>query len=235
MLATIVCFLGCFVICISGTFPNNDSIPLDIERYEDLKPLLDNATHVATTFMKNPNIFKRMGGIFSVEEQVKYYFRLAALPGVDTICDIGFNAGHSAITFLHSNPKATVISFDIAKLPWTLNSVTHVSRLYGDRFIFIAGDSQKSMESIALNSSIIYGKRCDLVSVDGNHGRAWEDITAAYKISRNGSYVIVDDYAFHMLKILDAWKHAQKRQMILEIDCHKDYEKERGWCLGQWI
>jgi hypothetical protein len=171
-------------------------------RYEELIPMLNSATYTAEKFMNRTGFFNLMGGrletrnsrrvckpvdshshtllfcavrpgIWSVPDEVKYYYRLANLPGVNTICDIGFNAGHSAITFLSANPNATVISFDICKMPWTLNSVGYVKSLFGDRFKFVKGHSGQMMTAAMKDKSLMFHRKCDLVSVDGDHSAAW--------------------------------------------------------------
>jgi predicted O-methyltransferase YrrM len=228
---TLFCLVTLFQ-CSLSIFPiekptsnYNDTIDL---RYKELLPLMNSATWVAEKFMNRSGIFNSMGGIFSVEAEVKYYYRLANLPEVNIICDIGFNAGHSAITFLQSNPNATVISFDIVKLPWTQNSVEYVKSLYGNRFHFIKGDSAQLMRAAASNTTIMNNLKCDLLSVDGNHGKAWDDISLGFFVSRPFAYVVVDDYASHMTKILRDWNRAIEKKIIEEIDCHKDIEYQRG-------
>lgn len=92
---------------------------------ESLLYVLKAATFTAEVATKdNPNygqnnhtIFYSQGNIYDVEDQVKYYSHVANLPGVNVICETGFNAGHSAITFLFSNRNATYIGFDLADNP----------------------------------------------------------------------------------------------------------------------
>ena len=43
----------------------------------------------------------------------KLYGTVAQLPFVRTICEIGFNAGHSAAMWLLANPRAKVVMFDM--------------------------------------------------------------------------------------------------------------------------
>jgi len=241
-LQVILCFYfpALFLHLVAGVFPiEKDDVmnnaAYHAAQYARLTPLLDAATRIAESFMNKTGIFNAMGGIFSVPEEVQYYARLANLPNVSVICDIGFNAGHSAITFLESNTNATVISFDINKLPWTMNSVAYVQDKYKNRFHFVQGDSGHSMQRAAKNSTIMHGLKCDLLSVDGNHSYLWHDVWAGYFVSRFHAYVVADDYASHMTKILSDWNHAIKKKIIKEIDCHKDVQPGRGWCLAIYL
>ncbi len=46
--------------------------------------------------------------------QVKLLFDIAASnPGLTTMCEVGFNAGHSALAFLVADPAFRVVSFDL--------------------------------------------------------------------------------------------------------------------------
>lgn len=54
-------------------------------------------------------------GIAYTAEQVRDYARYASsLPSrTPTICEVGFNCGHSTATFLEAHQTATVINFDV--------------------------------------------------------------------------------------------------------------------------
>lgn len=55
------------------------------------------------------------GGDHSVASdahQTRFYAKAVAAAGVRTVCEIGFNWGHSAALWLHSSPTVRVFSFD---------------------------------------------------------------------------------------------------------------------------
>eukprot|EP01038_Epipyxis_sp_PR26KG_P008475 gene8475-11457_t len=201
-------------------------------RYNELKPLLDSATLIAEKYMNSTGFFNLMGGIWSLPEEVKYYYRLANLPDVHTICDIGFNAGHSALTFLSANPTAHVISIDICKMSWTMNSAEYVKTLFPERFHFIKGHSGRIMQRAAHNKTIMFNRRCDLISVDGDHSAAWDDIWAGYHVSRKFAYIVIDDFATLMGRVVNHWEMALRKNVVKELDRHKDVSVGRGWVLG---
>lgn len=75
-----------------------------------------------------------------------------ALSGeVHQVCEVGFNAGESALLFLEATGDAKLTSFDLGK-PWTKRASDRLSRVYGDRFKLILGDSHEAVpRHIAMN------------------------------------------------------------------------------------
>ena len=45
------------------------------------------------------------------------YFEVARGPSVKTLCETGFNAGHSAAIWMNANPEARMFSFDLGQSP----------------------------------------------------------------------------------------------------------------------
>jgi hypothetical protein len=50
-------------------------------------------------------IITRLGSIAAVRTQLDFYYRVASGPGIRTVCEIGFNAGHSAALWLSASPS----------------------------------------------------------------------------------------------------------------------------------
>merc|ERR1740138_996984 len=82
------------------------------------------------------------GNIASSEKALSMYFNVARGPTVQNICEIGFNAGHSAALFMNANPEANLYSFDIAQFKYTLGNIQLMKELFPDRFEFILGPSE---------------------------------------------------------------------------------------------
>jgi len=89
---------------------------------------------------------------------------------VNTICETGFQAGHSALLFLLSNPLAHVYSFDLANYGVTLPAVDFLQKRFPGRFTFVRGDSQETLGTFWRQNP---GVRCDLSLVDGAHIMPW--------------------------------------------------------------
>jgi precorrin-6B methylase 2 len=108
------------------------------------------------------------------------YYSLASLSCVKTICEVGFNAGHSALLWLHANPKAEVIMFDIfthnysAKGEAFLRNYTALNA--AERLVIHKGDSNSTLRSFHSAHPM---KKCDVISVDGAHG--YEDVIQDFR------------------------------------------------------
>ena len=76
----------------------------------------------------------REGHIASSDKQLRHYFEVARAPFVKSICETGFNAGHSAAVFLNANPRATVLSFDLGQFEYTLSTLKLMKEMFKDRW-----------------------------------------------------------------------------------------------------
>ena len=83
------------------------------------------------------------------------------------MCEIGFNAGHSAILWLESSPHLKYLGFDLGVHHYSkMNLHFFESRYSADRFRVIFGPSNDTVPRfVAENPSF----RCDILSIDGGH------------------------------------------------------------------
>ena len=89
---------------------------------------------------------------------------------VETICEIGFNAGHSTLLMALNNPKAKFLSFDIFYHNYSANALAVLQDMYPDRdFLGIAGDSVLSVPRFHRRFP---HERCNLIFIDGAHAVA---------------------------------------------------------------
>jgi hypothetical protein len=134
-----------------------------------------------------------------LERQVYVY--VAKLPFVKTICEIGFNGGHSAGLWLLANPLANVIMFDIWTHPYAEPAEdflrSPLAEKYGiidgnNRLKIIKGSSHKTLKSYATE----HPHSCDIISVDGDHTLkgAIEDLEDVLPLVRNeNALILIDD------------------------------------------
>lgn len=118
----------------------------------------------------------REGGTDTWPDQQQIYTAIATLPQLGhapTICEIGFNAGHSALLWLLASPASRVVSFDLARhsavdvaLRWLRN---HPKLNASSRLELIRGPSNDTVPRFAAKSA---NPRCQVLSIDGGHGRA---------------------------------------------------------------
>ena len=110
-----------------------------------------------------------------------------------TVCEIGFNAGLSALLLLEAVPDATVFSFDLGDMPWSRRADSLLQAAYGERFPgVIFGDSAKTLPAHARQSG---GFRCDIIFIDGSksyRGRL-TSVLDARNISRLGRTLVFLD------------------------------------------
>jgi hypothetical protein len=67
--------------------------------------------------------------------------RFSVNPLVRTVCEVGFNFGHSAIMWLYNNPNTRLVSFDLLESPHKTAGKQFVEILFPGRVTIIAGDS----------------------------------------------------------------------------------------------
>merc|ERR1712137_559577 len=64
------------------------------------------------------------------------------------ICEVGFNAGHSAAVWLHET-NARLIEFDYGSLPYSNGARALIEALYPSRTAFHIGDSARTLADFA--------------------------------------------------------------------------------------
>lgn len=104
----------------------------------------------------------RFHGIAAHPPQVAFYQQLARRAGIRTVCEIGFNAGHSAAVWLTASPTLHVYSFDLMDTSMGLAAVDYLQRRFAGRLTAFGGDSLVEVKKARLPP-------CDLIHVDGKH------------------------------------------------------------------
>ena len=139
----------------------------------------------------------RTWGIASIQRyamvKTKFIFEtlITAFPlSVETtVCELGFNAGHSSILFLETLPKAKVFSFDIGEGTFTIPNKDMLKGVYGPRFEFVLGDSAKTLPGF------VGEVECDVAFADGQKGfdMRYADVLALSRISKKGALLFLDE------------------------------------------
>lgn len=114
------------------------------------------------------------------------------------ICEIGFNAGHSALLMLLGNKNLNNLHFtifDINHHPYTKPSYLYLKNKFPTvHFEFIPGDSiQKIPQYESLYPDCV--ETFDLVHIDGGHSEECikNDMENTFKLIKVGGIIIVDD------------------------------------------
>jgi hypothetical protein len=108
----------------------------------------------------------------AMEWQRRFYYSVANNSCINTICEIGFNAGNSALIWLMANPRARVIMFDTMThaYSWTamkfIRELKELNASHSDRFEIFEGDSRETVKAFHEKYPNV---KCDLLSIDGGH------------------------------------------------------------------
>jgi predicted O-methyltransferase YrrM len=154
-----------------------------------------------------PNAIEGNTGLFS-SSPMTLLKAAQQVPSNGTLCEIGFNAGHSAIAYLSANPKARIISFDIGHHSYSWKALQVLQHYYPDASIqLVIGDSARSVpDFIKLNPHV----KCDLIFIDGGHTyeQAMADLTNMKALANpQGHVVIIDDVSISEI-VQQAYLHA---------------------------
>lgn len=136
----------------------------------------------------NQNIFVNIptgamleGGIFTSPAKLHYFYRLAMSPFIRTVCEVGFNAGHSAVLWLHVNPNVKVIAFDLFTHKYSKLALDYVGMrfpgmqrskmkqhltIFIGRITVVKGDSRHTLPKCRQAYPDV---KCDVMHVDGGH------------------------------------------------------------------
>lgn len=89
-------------------------------------------------YMRHPSGANLEGGIFLYPQKLHHFYRIGMNPFYRTVCEIGFNAGHSAITFLHLNPNIRLVAFDLFEHTYSQAAVDYVKMRYPSMYTDLA-------------------------------------------------------------------------------------------------
>jgi predicted O-methyltransferase YrrM len=109
---------------------------------------------------------------------------------IKNVIEIGFNAGFSTLLMLLTNPNINITCFDLGEHKYTMPCYEKLKETFGDRINIIIGDSTETLKNV----NDIY----DLIHIDGGHTTevANSDIINTYRLSKQGTIIIMDDYDF---------------------------------------
>eukprot|EP00386_Alphamonas_edax_P016256 GDKI01049653.1.p1 GENE.GDKI01049653.1~~GDKI01049653.1.p1 ORF type:complete len:311 (-),score=64.65 GDKI01049653.1:40-972(-) len=207
-----------------------------------LESTVDNARSMALFFDREARRFATYmeGNVATSERALRMYFEVARGPNVKTICEIGFNAGHSAAIFLVANPHAKVVSFDVGQFNYTVANANLMKDIFGDRFFMVWGDSKLSVPSVRAELPDL---RCDVIAIDGDHSTetAFLDLMNMRELASCRNWVLFDDPGYRSTNL--AWQGAKDKGIVTQTECFIDvspkpsymfieFPDHRSWCLG---
>lgn len=118
---------------------------------------------------------------------------LFSLGGVNNnIMEIGFNAGHSTLLFLLSNPKSFITVFDLCEHDYTMPCFRYLNEKFPNRLQMIAGNSIYTLPNF-YKKFFSDKNKFDLIHIDGCHYReiANKDFFNSLRMADN--FIVFDD------------------------------------------
>ena len=114
-------------------------------------------------------------------------------PHIDSIFEIGVNAGHSAVLWLMMNPNIKYFGLDIFNYEYQRSCSNFLKAAFGERFNVFVGDSR--IEVPTINEKI--NQKIDLIHVDGGHTfeLANSDLLNSIEVSKKlqTKFILLDD------------------------------------------
>lgn len=116
---------------------------------------------------------------------------LALNKNIKNVLEIGFNSGFSSLLLLLSNENLKLTCVDLGEHKYTKLCFNKLKEIFTNRIQFIEGNS-----NILLPELIENGNFYDMIHIDGGHQQevARQDIINSYKLSKNNTILIMDDY-----------------------------------------
>jgi predicted O-methyltransferase YrrM len=130
------------------------------------------------------------------EEETFLYDMASRLPENSTIFEIGFNAGHSSVSFLEGNKTCKVVSVDMGWHLYTKDCKNYIDNKYPGRHELLIGDST----IILPNYILLEPEPYNLIFIDGGHDYdiAKQDVINCKKLANKDTIVILDDVVFNV-------------------------------------
>jgi len=186
---------------------------------------------------KKEGVFQGMGHIGEAMPEFHWFYLTAKnrTEWVKTVCEVGFNAGHSALAFLIANPELKYIAFDTMTLKWTIPMIKYMNDAFGDRITPVPGFSAQSVPEWKPPEGFT---GCDVISADGKHNdpEPYIDVVNMAKHAKTGAVVLADDWSDNFPDVKKAWQRFKDEGLVHEVGCFVSGLRPGGfaknWCHG---
>ena len=169
-------------------------------------------------------------------EEIMVYWKLASLPFVKTVCETGFNAGHSTLVWLSAKPDIHVYSFDLGAHAYAKPMAQFVTKRFPGRLRITWGDSKTTLPKFHQEHPDV---KCDLAIVDGGHTTAIAnaDFDNFRQMVNRDNIVVMDDYpsgvTYFQQGLGAVWEKKKRMYQLLEIfQCSYGAKSMRGFSIG---
>lgn len=193
--------------------------------------------------LKGKNAVGMEGHSAQLEIEPKLYTAMTTIGKdcVRTVCEIGFNAGHSALRWLWAAPTARVVMFDLwqhssnAPAEDYLRNQASVNNA-DERLSIIKGDSTLTVREFHAKNPTT---KCNILSVDGGHSHdvALADIiNMKYLADTDFHILFVDDTNCNAGYCVDGAVHdALRLGIIRPLEAFMEQGNQRGITIFEYI
>ena len=153
---------------------------------------------------------------------------------VKTVCETGFNAGHSTLIWLLANPQAHVYSFDINLHSLTQPMAEYIQERVPWRHHITYGDSVETLPEFRRQNPEV---KCDVAITDGGHTAriATIDLENFYQMSSHRNIAFFDNHP-DRFKIGAGWESLKRRGKLTEyFRCRFKGGHQFGFTFGQYV
>lgn len=194
---------------------------------------------VETSLLSTGENLEGHSGLLKEQTMVLHY--LSGHSFVRSICETGFNSGHSSFNYLTANPNASIYSFDLGAHNYSHLMHAYLNRSFHGRINMRFGNSEHTIPQFVEENPDV---KCDVMLVDGGHNYdvAHADILNFSRMANLQRNVIVfDDFPTGGGGQLGkAWSHAVKKGIVTELmRCPFKVlpvdQVDRGFIIGKFI
>lgn len=177
-------------------------IPICVEEYESImekcRPHFEKLAEIIMESGEKPegDIYQA-GNVLSYPNTAVQINLMTLARKAETILEIGFNAGYSAVMMLTANSNCTIDDIDICEHKYTIPCFTYLSSVFPNRLRLLKGHSHDILKQ--------YTERCvDMVHIDGSHDIAIANIDYFLSLDkvRKGGIIIMDDTWLYNINFL---------------------------------
>ena len=175
---------------------------------------LDHAAHMANHLVSlGFDMRLAEGGSMYFINLLKIKFQMASNKNIKTICETGFNLGHSSLLWLTSNIDAQVYSFDLGEHDYVIPSANYLNKHYPNRIRLGLGDSRYTLPKFFTDTDV----KCDLFFVDGGHVDNVPQLDMFWAITmlnktNPDAIILIDD--LHLKDVKVVWNNMIKGNLI---------------------